>query len=43
MVIRHEGSKWVLYSKDRKKVLGRHETKEKAKRQERAVQAHKHA
>jgi hypothetical protein len=42
MVIRHEGRKWVLYSKDRSRVLGRHDTKSDAQRQERAVQAHKH-
>jgi len=40
MVIRHEGEKWVLYSHDEKKVLGRHESKKKAEAQERAIKAH---
>jgi hypothetical protein len=42
MVIRHRGSKWVLYSKGGGKVLGRHATKQDAERQERAIQARKH-
>lgn len=42
-VIRHEGSKWVLYTKNGKKVLGKHDTEGEAKAQERAVQVSKHA
>lgn len=41
-VIRKEGSEWVLYSHDGKKVLGRHKSKKKAQAQERAIQARKH-
>lgn len=41
-VIKHEGGKWVLYSKDQTEVLGRHDTKEEAEEQERAIQASKH-
>jgi hypothetical protein len=43
MALRHEGSKWILYTKDRSRVLGRHDTKAAALRQERAVEAHKHS
>jgi hypothetical protein len=42
MVIKHEGSKWVLRSRGNGKVLGRHDTKAGAERQERAIQARKH-
>ncbi len=42
MVIRHEGDKWVLYTQDEDKVLGRHDSKEDAEAQERAIQASKH-
>jgi len=41
--IRHEGKKWVLYDSAGKKVLGRHDSKASAERQERAIQASKHA
>ena len=41
MVVKKSGSKWVLKSKDGKKTLGRHGSKEKALRQERAIQANK--
>lgn len=40
MVIRHEGSKWILYTKDESRVLGRHDTKKEAVAQERAIKAH---
>lgn len=40
-IIRHEGGKWILYSHEGK-VLGRHDSEEDAKRQERAIEAHKH-
>lgn len=43
MVIQRQGSKWVLYTKDRKRVLGRHDTKAGAERQERAIQARRHS
>lgn len=36
-VIRKEGNKWVLRTKDGSKVLGRHGTKAQAKRQERKI------
>lgn len=42
-MIRKVGKKWVLYTKDGRRVLGRHSTREAAVRQERAVQAAKHA
>ena len=35
-MIRHEGDKWVLYTKDGSKVLGRHDTEGDAEAQERA-------
>lgn len=41
-VIRHEDGKYVLYDSEGEKVLGRHDTKEEAKEQERAIQASKH-
>lgn len=40
-IIRQEGDKWVLYSSDGKKVLGRHDTKEQALAQERAIEVNK--
>ena len=43
MVIKQEGSKWVLYTRDGSGVLGRHDTKGAAERQERAIEMHKHA
>ena len=39
-IIRHEGNKWILYS-HKGKVLGRHDSKEDALSQERAIEAHK--
>ena len=41
-VIKHENGKYVLYSKDGSKVLGRHATRMAAEKQERAIQASKH-
>ena len=38
-VIRKEGGKWVLYTKDGKKKLGTHDSKEAALKQERAIYA----
>lgn len=40
-VIKKEGGKWVLYSKDGKKKLGTHETRADAVAQERAIEANK--
>ncbi len=37
--IRKCGSRWCLYSKSEGKLLGKHETKEKAMSQERAIKA----
>lgn len=34
-------NKWYLYSKDGKKILGRHSSKASARRQELAIQIHK--
>lgn len=36
-MVKKVGKKWVLYSHDGKKILGRHPTKAGAKRQEAAV------
>lgn len=41
-MIRHEGSKWVLYSKDGSKVLGRFDNEAAAKKHEQEVQYFKH-
>ena len=38
-IIRHEGSKWVLYTRDGKKKLGTFDTKAEALAQERAIHA----
>lgn len=38
--IRRCGSQWCLYTHDGSRLLGKHETKEKALRQERAIKAH---
>lgn len=35
--------KWCLYTKDGSKLLGRHQTKDKAKDQETAIQISKHS
>lgn len=40
-MIEKRGDKWVLLSSDGSKVLGEHDTKEKAEEQERAIQASK--
>jgi hypothetical protein len=42
MIIEKQGGKYVLRSKTTGKVLGKHETKASAQKQERAVQAAKH-
>jgi len=42
MVIEKQGGKYVLRSKKTGKLLGKHETKAAAQKQERAVQASKH-
>jgi hypothetical protein len=39
-VIKKEGNKWVLYSK-KGKILGRHDTKKAAQKQEAAIQISK--
>jgi hypothetical protein len=36
-MIRHVGSKWVLYTKDGTKVLGKYATKQQAQKRERQV------
>lgn len=41
-MIRKEGSKYVLRSKDGKKVLGRYATREEAEKRERQVNYFKH-
>lgn len=41
-MIRKEGDKYVLYTRDGSRVLGRHDTREEALAQERAIQVHKH-
>ncbi len=43
MVIEKQGGMYVLRSKTTGKVLGKHKTKAAAERQERAIQASKHA
>ena len=42
-MIKHEGSKWTLYTADGSKVLGTHDSKADAEAQERAVQWSKHS
>lgn len=41
-MIKHEGSKWVLYSKDGSKKLGTFDSKEAAEKREREIQYFKH-
>jgi hypothetical protein len=41
-IIEQVGDKWVLWSKDKKKKLGEHDSKEEAEAQERAIQKAKH-
>lgn len=43
MTIRKQGSKWVLTTKGGGRVLGRHGTRAAAERQERAIEARRHA
>lgn len=40
-IIKHEGDQWNLYSHEGR-ILGHHDSKEDALRQERAIEAHKH-
>ncbi len=40
--IRHEGGKWILYTRDGSRKLGTHPSKEAAIKQEQAIEAHKH-
>jgi hypothetical protein len=40
-MIVHSGSKWILYTSDGKRVLGKHPSKEAAEAQERAIEASK--
>ncbi len=42
-MIKHENNKYVLYTKDGSKILGRHDSYESALKQERAIQMSKHA
>ena len=42
-IIEKRGSKWVLLTKDRSRVLGRHKSKADAEAQERAIEASKRA
>lgn len=39
LMIKHEGSKWVLYTSDGSRKLGTHDSKEDAERQEEAIKA----
>lgn len=41
-MIRKDGDKWVLYTKDGSRVLGRHSSHAKALAQERAIEIAKH-
>lgn len=40
-MIRKRGKKWVLYTKDGKRVIGVHDSEESAKSQERKIQIEK--
>ncbi len=42
MVIVKKGYKWILYSKDKKKILGTFRTKKDALKRERQIQFFKH-
>ncbi|MBI2663311.1 hypothetical protein HYX15_02145 [Candidatus Woesearchaeota archaeon] len=42
MVIKKEGYKWVLYSKDKNKKLGEFKTKKDALKREKQIQYFKH-
>ncbi len=37
-MIKHEGKKWILYTKDGKTVLGSHSSRGDAKKQEMAIE-----
>lgn len=41
MMIKKSGKKWILYTKDGKRKLGTHDTREEALAQERAIMANK--
>lgn len=41
-MIKKQGSKWVLHTKDGSKVLGTFDTKEEAEKRERQIQFYKH-
>ena len=41
MMIKKSGNRWILYSKDGKRKLGTHATREEAVAQERAIMANK--
>lgn len=40
-MIKNSGNKWILYTKDGKRKLGTHATREEAVAQERAIMANK--
>ena len=42
MVIKKQGYKWILFSKDKKKKLGTFKTKKEAIKRERQIQFFKH-
>jgi len=42
MVIEKKGYKWILYSKDKSKILGEFKTKKEAVKRERQIQYFKH-
>jgi hypothetical protein len=41
-MIRKEGDKYILYTRDGKKKLGTHDTREDAEKQEKAIETQKH-
>ncbi len=41
-MIKRVGKKWVLYTRDGSKVLGKHDTRREALAQERAIEINKH-
>ncbi len=42
-MIKKEGKKWILYTKDGSRILGKHSSRGDAKRQEAAIEISKHA
>ena len=42
MVIAKHGYQWILYTKDRKRILGKFRTKKEAVKRERQIQFFKH-